>query len=308
MEPSISIANENIARINKAIRYIEENIQAKLLLEDVAKAAHFSPYHFHRLFSVVMGETVNNFITRRRIEKGASFLLHQKEIPVTEVSETIGFSSLSSFSRAFKKFYGLSPQEFKESSPEKFSKICKTKSKNGQLKVTFEKYICNITNSLNWIKMNATTEVKIVDTLDLAYISHVGEMDLISNAFNDLIRWATPKGLMTQENLRMVSIYHDSPKITDPSHLRMSACMVLNSPVSTEGKIGLRTLNTGKCVVSRMEISPSEFQQAWESSFVWMNENGYKKATDKDPFEIYYNNHEEHPEKKFIIDLCIPVM
>ncbi|MFY0630128.1 MAG: helix-turn-helix transcriptional regulator [Flavobacteriaceae bacterium] len=109
METSTTIANENIARINKAIRYIEENIQSKLLLENIARAAHFSPYHFHRLFSVVLGETVNNFITRKRIEKAASLLIHQKEIPITEVSEKIGFSSLSSFSRAFKKFYGMSP-------------------------------------------------------------------------------------------------------------------------------------------------------------------------------------------------------
>jgi len=306
MDSSTTIANENIARINKAIIYIEENIQSKLLLEEVANAAYFSPFHFHRLFSVVMGETVNNFITRIRIEKGASFLLHKKEVSVTDISERVGFSSLSSFSRAFKKFYGLSPQEFKNSSPEKFSKICKTKSKNGQLKVTFEKYISSINNSLNWIKMNATTEVKVLETLDLAYISHVGKMEVIGAVYNDLIRWATPKGLMEQKNLRMVTIYHDSPKITDPNHLRMSAGMILNTITTVEGRVSYRAFKPGKCIVSRMELAPSEFQQAWESNFVWLNENGFKKA-DRDPFEIYYNNYIDHPEGKFVIDLCIPI-
>lgn len=307
MNSSSNIANENVTRINKAIRYIEENIQSKLLLEDIAKEAHFSPYHFHRLFSVVMNETVHNFITRKRIEKGADFLLHKKEIPITEVSEKTGFSSLSSFSRAFKKFYGLSPQEFKESSTDKFSKICKVKSKNGQIKVSFEQYISSITNSLNWMKMNAKTEVTTLESLELAYISHVGKMDLIGNVFNDLIRWATPKGLMAQKNLRMVTIYHDSPKITDPNHLRMSVCMILNQPTKTEGAVNLRSFTPGKCVISRLEISPSEFQQAWESNFVWMNEHGYKKG-DNDPFEIYYNNPQDHPEGKCIVDLCIPIM
>jgi len=303
---SSKIAKENIARINNAIYYIEKNIDTKLLLKDIAKEAYFSPFHFHRLFSVVIGETVNNFITRKRIEKAATYFLHKKNIPITEVSEKVGFTNLSSFSRAFKKFYRMSPQEFKDLSPEKFSKISKTKNKNGQIEISFKQYICNINSSLNWIKMNAKTEVKVLDRLNLAYISHVGKMDLIGNAFDQLIRWATPKGLMEQEHLRMVTIYHDSPKITDPNHLRMSACIVLNAKTSVEGEVGLRILDGGKCIVSRFEITPHEFQQAWESSFVWMAENGYKKA-DKDPFEIYYNNYLEHPEKKFILDLCIPV-
>ena len=307
MSSSKNIADENIARINKAILFIEENIQSKLLLEAIAKEAHFSPFHFHRLFSVVMGETVHSFISRRRIEKAASLLLHKKSIPVTEISEKVGFSSLSTFSRAFKKFYGLSPQEFKESSTEKFSKICKTKSKNGQIKVSFEQYISSIQKSLNWMQMNAKTKVTSLDPIELAYISHVGKIDLIGNVLNELVRWATPKGLMNQENLRMVTIYHDSPKITDPNHLRMSACMILNSPTTVEGRVGLRTFEPGKCIVSRLEIAPYEFQQAWESSFVWMNDHGYKKG-DKDPFEIYYNNPQDHPEGKCIVDLCIPIL
>ena len=104
----------------------------------------------------------------------------------------------------------------------------------------------------------------------------------------------------------MVTIYHDSPKITDPNHLRMSACMILDKPAKVEGEIGLRTLEATKCIVSRFEITPFQFQQAWESNFVWMTENGYKKA-DIDPFEIYHNDYIDHPEKKFIVDLCIPV-
>ena len=303
---SSKIAKENVARINKALYFIDENIQSKLLLEDIAKAAHFSPYHFHRLFSVVVGETPNEYINRKRIEKAASHLLNKKQLSITEVSERTGFSSISTFSRSFKKFYGISPQEFKDTSPEKFSKICKTESKNGQLQITFEQYISSIQKSLNWIQMNATTEVKITEELQLAYVSHVGKMDHIGNAYDQIIRWATPKGLMAQENLRMVTIYHDSPKITDPNHLRMSACMVLNQPQKVDGEIGLRTLEPTKCIVSRFEITPFQFQQAWESNFVWMNEHGYQKA-DKDPFEIYHNNYIDHPEKKFIVDLCIPV-
>lgn len=306
MNSSKKLNTKVVTRIGKAITYIEEHLHEKLLLNDIATKAHFSPFHFHRLFSVVTKETLNSFITRKRIEKAASFLLHKKELTITEVSDRVGFTSLSSFSRAFKKFYGISPVEFKESSPNKFSKISKEESKNGQTITLFEQYICNVNNSLNWLKMNANIEVKIVPEMQLAYISHQGNIDLIGNVYGRLMQWAYPKGLMQQDDLRMVTIYHDSPKITDSNHLRMSACMTLNRSVETEGKVNLRTLPDTKCVVSRFEIGLDEFQQAWESSFVWMSEKGYKKA-DQDPFGIYYNNPEEHPERKCIVDICIPI-
>ncbi len=154
--------------------------------------------------------------------------------------------------------------------------------------------------------MNAKTEVKTIARLDLAYISHKGRMEAIGSIYNKLVKWATPKGLI-DEQTRMVTIYHDSPKITDPNKLRMSACIVLNDPLEIDGEVSLRILSPTKCIVSRLEIAPFEFQQAWESSFAFMVENGYKKS-DLDPFEIYYNNAAEHPENKFIVDLCIPIL
>lgn len=299
------IAKENIARLNTAIQFIEDNLSEKLSLEIIAKKAHFSPFHFHRLFSVVIKETPTKFIIRKRIEKAASYLLHQKEKSITEISEEIGFSDLSTFSKSFKKFYGISPNQFREQSPEKYSKICKTESKKGQTSVTFEQYICNVNTALNWLKMNAKTEIKKTPRLDLATISHKGKMEAIGSVYNRLVKWATPKGLIN-EKTRMVTIYHDSPKITDPNNLRMSACIVLNNPIELDGEVNLRILSPTKCIVSRLEINPFQFQQAWESSFAFMIENGYQKS-DVDPFEIYYNNAAEHPENKFIVDLCIPI-
>ncbi len=300
------IAKENIARLNTTITFIEANLAEKLSLEIVAEKAHFSPFHFHRLFKIIVGETVNIFINRKRIEKAASYLLHQKELNITEVAEKVGYSNLSSFSKSFKKFYGISPNKFKEESPEKYSKISKTESKNGKVFITFEQYICNINNALNWLKMKTIPEIKKTPRLDLATISHKGKMEALGSVYNKLVKWATPKGLIN-EHTRMLTIYHDSPKITDPNNLRMSACIVLNEPIELDGEVNLKILSPTKCIVSRLEITPFEFQQAWESSFAFMVENGYKKS-EVDPFEIYYNNASEHPENKFIVDLCIPII
>lgn len=306
MNSTKKIPNKTVIRISNAIDFIERNLDKKLVLEEIAEKAYFSPYHFHRLFKAVTKETVNDFITRKRVEKSASFLLNKKNKTVTEVSEIVGFVTLSSFSRAFKKFYGISPTEFKKESPSKYSKICKTESKNGKIETQFEQYICNINTNLKWMQMKAKTEVKKMPTLKVAYLTHQGKMDAVENAYHKLMEWAYPKGLMQQENLRMLTVYHDSPKITDEDKIRMSVCLTLNSEVKTEGEVSVKEIPELKCIVSRLEITPSEFQQAWESSFVWMSEHGFKKA-DQDPYEIFYNNPNEHPEGKCIVDICIPV-
>lgn len=301
-----NLPNEIVVRIYKAVLYIEENLDKKLVLSDVATKAYFSPFHFHRLFSLVTKETFSNFIIRKRIEKAASLLLHKKEKQITTVAEEVGFSSISSFSKTFKKFYGLSPSEFKNQSPNKYSKINKTESKNGTITTVFEQYICNINNALNWLQMKSTTTIKTIETLDLAYLSHKGKMEEIGQTYDKLVKWSAGKGLMNSTT-RMATIYHDSPKITDPNNIRMSACIVLNEPLQVNGEVQLRKFTPNKCIVSRLEIYPNEFQQAWESSFAYMIEKGYKKS-DIAPFEIYYNNAEDHPENKFIVDLCIPIL
>lgn len=294
-----------IKRINNIILFIDENLDQELNLETIANVGFYSPFHLHRIFKAITNETINEYITRKRIEKTVSVLLHKREIPVAELSLQYGFNSNSSFTRTFKKFYGISPTEFRKSNPYKFSKIGKAESKNGQENVILEEYICNINNLKNWIKMNAKIEIKEMPKLDVAFITQIGHNGM-ENAYAKLIKWATPKGLLENENLKVITIYHDSFKITEPDKVRMSACISLKEKVEVSGEIGLTTIEKGKFIVGHFEIGIYEFEKSWSSLFIWMNENGYKKA-DRNPYEIYYNNFNEHPEKISIVDFCIPI-
>ena len=114
-----------ISRINNVMDFVEKNLEKELPLEYVSKAANFSPFHFHRIFSAITGEKINSFIQRKRIEKIASLLLLGSDIPLTDLAFKYGFNSGASFSRAFKKFYGITPSVFKENSKEQYSKISK---------------------------------------------------------------------------------------------------------------------------------------------------------------------------------------
>lgn len=291
-------------RIHRVFEFIDENLELNLTLETVAEIAFFSPFHFHRVFKFVTGETVNAYVTRRRIEKSVADLLH-KDITTTAIAHKYGFSDISSYSRTFKKYYGVSPTKFKEQNPNRYSKIRQLKSKNGQAYPNPEKYIYIIANLKNWTTMNAKIEIRETSELKIAGVTHVG-VNGIESAFEKLTKWAVPKGLLKNSEAKMGRLFYDSFKITAPNKVRMSVFLATDEPFETEGEIQRLTLNTVKCIVGRFEITPDEFEKAWTSLFIWMNENGYKKG-EAHPFEIYHNDYREHPEHKFMVDLHIPV-
>ncbi len=294
-----------IKRVNRILTFIDQNIDSELSLEKVAAIGHYSPFHLHRIFKEITNETLNAYITRKRIEKTAAMLMNRKEFTIAEIYLQNGFSSNSSFTRAFKKFYGISPTEYRVLSPDQFSKISQTDSKNGQAIGLLAAYICSMEELKNWINSHATIEIKELPKLDLAYITQIGVSGL-PNAFGRLIKWATPLGLMQSEDLKLARIYHDSFKITAPDKVRMSVCIVLKEPIAVDGEVGLTTLPNGKFIVGRFEIEPVDFEKAWRGLFAWMNDNGYQKA-DQNSFEIYHNDFNTHPEKKFIVNLYIPI-
>lgn len=140
--------------------------------------------------------------------------------------------------------------------------------------------------------------------MDLAYVPVIGSQNL-SSAFDTLMRWTVQNGLMNDQT-KMMTIYHDSFKVTEAHKVRMSASILLDRPLQTAGEIKKTTISGGKCIVACFEIQVDDFEKSWTGLFLWMNENGYQKA-DRDPFEIYHNNFNEHPERKAIVDFCIPV-
>src|SRR5215467_5879357 len=116
--------SEYAQRINRVIDYLRGNLDRQLKLEELAKVAGFSEFHFHRIFGAVSGETLNNFTSRLRLEKAAR-LLRYSDRSLTDIALECGFSSSATFSRAFRQVYDTSPRQFRKSGDIKKSKICK---------------------------------------------------------------------------------------------------------------------------------------------------------------------------------------
>jgi AraC family transcriptional regulator len=295
-----------VKSVNKALKFIDLNLDSSALsLESVSQAACFSPFHFHRIFKIIVGETLNVYINRKRLEQAAAVLVHQKDYNITDLALQSGFSSHSAFTRAFKKLFNVSPSEFRKAYPNKFSKIGIVESKKWQDDFMLETYFCNINNHLNWIKMNAKIEIKELPELHFASVTHIG-VDNIEKAFERIIKWAIPKGLMQKPETRLARIFHDSFKVTDADKVRMSVSILTEGDVLVEDDIEKMSTKAGKHIVGSFKITPMEFEKSWSSLFIWMHDNGFKKA-DANPFEIYQNDMREHPEGKAIVDFYIPV-
>src|SRR6476469_3624291 len=120
----IQANSEYVQRINRVIDYLRGNLDRQVKLEELARVACFSEFHFHRIFGAVSGETLNSFTNRLRLEKAAR-LLRYSDQSLTDIALNCGFSSPATFSRAFRSGYDTSPSQFRKSGEIKKSKICK---------------------------------------------------------------------------------------------------------------------------------------------------------------------------------------
>lgn len=103
---------EYVKRILKVMIYIEENIDEAFTLESLAKIACYSPFHFHRVFQAIVGETVHGYVKRLRMQTAAGKLRYTGQ-PVTEIALDANFETPSAFTRAFKQFMGSSPRNYR---------------------------------------------------------------------------------------------------------------------------------------------------------------------------------------------------
>jgi len=104
--------HDTFVRLCRSRDYLAASLEDKPRLEDAARVAYLSPYHFHRMFARAFGETPHSFLTRMRIER-ARKLLASEHLPVTEVCLAVGYESLGSFSTLFRAQTGMTPIEFR---------------------------------------------------------------------------------------------------------------------------------------------------------------------------------------------------
>lgn len=100
-------------RINKALDYIEANLENEIDYSKIAQAACCSEYHFSRMFSSMAGISLSEYIRRRRLTL-AAFEIQKSNIRIIDVAIKYGYESADSFSRVFQKMHGIKPSDARE--------------------------------------------------------------------------------------------------------------------------------------------------------------------------------------------------
>jgi len=101
-------------RMNLAIDYIEENLNGQISIDDVAKKASCSKYHFHRVFFSYFNVTISDYIRKRKFTLAAVDIVSSK-VNIVDVALKYGYDSPNAFTRAFRKIHGKNPSEVRSS-------------------------------------------------------------------------------------------------------------------------------------------------------------------------------------------------
>ena len=101
-------------RLNRVVDHIYSHLDEDLRLEDLAEVACLSPYHWHRIYTALRGETVTATIRRLRLARAADRLANSAE-PVDAVAGRAGYEAADAFVKAFKEAYGKTPTAYRSS-------------------------------------------------------------------------------------------------------------------------------------------------------------------------------------------------
>jgi AraC family transcriptional regulator len=287
------------SRINKVIDYVNNNLNKSISLEELASVAFFSPFHFHRIFVAITGETVNNFTNRIRNEKAARLLKFSKK-SISDISIECGFSSTSTLSRLFKQYFGISPSEYRNGGKIKNSKIRKELFPVSQ-------YHCEMTGEE--LKNKFPVEIRQVPERKIAYIRVVDAFreGLVLDAFADMVKWAKKMNLFQTETIFGMSM--DDPDVTPKEKYRYEVCITIPKKFDMESEGFIETMTLPKCKYAVTAVSGDLNLVVAATNYLfdhWLINSSYE-SEHQHALEVFLDKENICNWNHFDLELCIPV-
>ncbi len=290
---------EYTRRINLALEFIEQHLDQTIQLNDVARASHFSSYHFHRIFHALVGETVNDYISRKRMEKAARMLLYKPDMNVTEVAEAGGYSSSANFAKAFKLYFGVSASELrngKQNFNNNDSKIGKIYRKYGKAFNPQELYsqfvtLSGVFDSDKLEEMLMKVKVEEREEQAVVYLTSPKgyKLESICTTWDKVIAWANSNGLDEKTQMKL-GICHDNPVITPEEKCRYDAAIVVDSEVAVTPPYTSSVIPSGKYAIAYYKDDADKISNFMtELCSHWFPDSGYE-PDDYPPVFNYLND------------------
>lgn len=220
-----------IERVNRALDHIVQNLAGPLSLDTVSAAAGFSPFHFHRVFKAFVGETLNQFVKRQRLERALFLMSHAPGLSLTQVALDCGFASSSDFSRSFRQQHGVPPslfdlETFRRTRREEFDRVMA--SADGARRFT------SLPAGENPDGFEVTLRELPARTVAYIRVFDPYREGVAQAACERLLAWATERGLADGQWLGYM---WDEPEIVALADCRYDVALVVDD-VEPAGEIG----------------------------------------------------------------------
>ena len=307
-----AVKYDYLVRLNRAIDYIRKHYGQDLNLEKLAKIACFSKYHFHRLFRCLVGETINDFLRRFRLEKAIHRLIVDKKRLITDIALDCGFSSSQNFAKVFKAYYGVTATFVRQKGW--------GLQQNGQENSAARKSPPPINQSDEQINTFRSRYREILErrkaisviisdmpSFHVAYLRRIGpyEDEKIAPFFTRLMKWSALGEFWDEKSLLIASVWNN-PFITPGDRCICDACLTIPESVKSAEGVNIQTLPGGKYAVYHQdELEMREFPEAWMRLIDWLILSDYL-ADDRPSYMVIYQNRLPLGQPG-MVDLCLAI-
>lgn len=294
--------------VQHAVSRIVQELDQALDLTLLARGAALSPFHFHRVFRGMVGETPLELHRRLRMER-AAFRLLTDESPVTSIAFEAGYDTHEAFTRAFRASYGMSPSAFRRSSPPRADNCGRPHpfelaARSG---IHFRAQVF-VPELVPFTTGDPAMEVEITEMpeLRLGAVHHVGPYQHISQAFAKLGAIVGPAGLIFASS-KMIGVYHDEPETTPPQDLQSDAAISIPKHVPLPEGLTEMTLPAGR-YARAVHVGPyAQLGDAWARLMGdWLPKSGHRVGEGKS-YEIYLNTPENARPEDLRTEIYVPL-
>jgi AraC family transcriptional regulator len=292
------LVTEYDRRMHAVLDYIDRHLDGAIELKQLARVAHFSAFHFHRVFSAWSGEVLGAYLRRRRIEMGAIRLRARPNLGVLQVALSVGFSSAEAFARAFRAHFGTTPSQWRH------SKLGQFNSKADQVRmgaVADHEALCS--------DVEPPMTVQLVEhaAVEVAYLRHLGPYGPSLSRFwrETVYPWMLSNNLLGRTRY---GVSLDDPSVTRPEKCRYDACVEVSKQTPLVGQALRKTLPGGRYAALHFSGTSEGIGIAWDRLMRdWLPASGLQ--LDARPFLEHYPADARYDAQTgaFECELCVPV-
>ena len=268
--------------------HIQTHLEGDLSLDLLAERVGFSAYHFHRIFHEILGEPVKEYVRRLRVER-AAYRLKTSEETILKIALDAGFKTHESFTRAFQRQFGITPNQFRSN----FLQASHTRKKQIQPKYISEFGVKNESGLLPNRSTSKKVRLEHVRPIIVAFVRHVGPYDkLLDNGspmsllWEELFAWGNANQLINADSL-LIGMPQDDPSITPPEKQRFDVCVQIPEFRNPSGHIGCQTISAGTFGVGRHYGSFENLADTYRHIYDALVTAGKFRLRTATPFEVY---------------------